>query len=248
MVKERAPGLALRVIRLAARFLPRTHRDRYHEEWAAELDEMKRQNVSQLVSSLRILLGAPSAGWALRVWVRRQLLLEGGRADAITQLVRNSTQIYRDCLLGLTMQSRHTIDAISLSTAHDFDGGLWISDLGQHYLALQRDAACREVVIRRVFIIDQHGQADQDLLRICRQQKDVGIRVRVLDQSAIPDVIKSLVFDFVVFDGVVSYEVPPVSYDMRSTAAITRLVLQSGQVEERMRQFEDLWSAALEIC
>lgn len=152
LVKERAPGLALRVIRLAARLLPRTHRDRYREEWTAELDEMKRQNVSQLVSSLRILLGAPSTGWVLRVWERRQLLVESEPADAITKLVRNSTQIYRDCLLGLTMQSRHTIDAVSLSTAHadgkEFDGGLWISDLGQRYLALQRDATCREVVIR----------------------------------------------------------------------------------------------------
>jgi diguanylate cyclase (GGDEF)-like protein len=71
LVKERASGLALRVIRLAVRLLPRAHRDRYHEEWTAELDEMERQNISQLVSSLRILLGVPSMDWVLRVRDRR---------------------------------------------------------------------------------------------------------------------------------------------------------------------------------
>jgi len=71
LVKERASGLALGAIRLAVRLLPRAHRDRYRQEWTAELDEMERQNVSQLVSSLRILLGAPSMGGVLRVRDRR---------------------------------------------------------------------------------------------------------------------------------------------------------------------------------
>ncbi len=390
LVKERGAGLALRGIRLAVRLLPGAHRDRYREEWTAELDAMERQHVSQLVSSLRILLGAPSMGWVLRVRDRRRLLVEGRRerlteggkarkifvtlltgalayllanlseqpqlwvitvavfiggitqvvqfvsdfenrlgsieekqethltemrllikeglartnestkrfqaaevsalqADAITQLVRHSTQVRpdssplvagfarlqinrmsqvlkelsegvgvsydgedRDWLLGLTMQSRHTIDAISLSTVHaageGFDGGLWNSDLGQRYLELQRDATRREVVIRRVFVIDQLGQTNQDnLLRLCRQQKDLGFHVKVLDQSAIPDAIKSLISDFVVFDSVISYEVPPVSHDMKSTTVKTHLVLQSDRVKERMRQFEVFWSAALEI-
>lgn len=46
LVKERSPVLALRAIRLAVRPLPRAHRDRYREEWIAELDEMERQNIS----------------------------------------------------------------------------------------------------------------------------------------------------------------------------------------------------------
>lgn len=32
LVKERAPGLALRVMTLAVRLLPRAHRDRYRQE------------------------------------------------------------------------------------------------------------------------------------------------------------------------------------------------------------------------
>ncbi|MGH3694961.1 MAG: hypothetical protein ACRDRX_13415 [Pseudonocardiaceae bacterium] len=65
LVKERASGLALRVIRLAVRLLPSAYRDRYRAEWTAELDEMERQKISQLVSSLRILLGTPSVGRVL---------------------------------------------------------------------------------------------------------------------------------------------------------------------------------------
>jgi hypothetical protein len=78
LIKERAVGVARRVIRLAVWLLPRAHRDRYREEWTAELDEMERQNVSQLVSSLWILLGAPSMGRVLRVQDRRQLLVKSG--------------------------------------------------------------------------------------------------------------------------------------------------------------------------
>lgn len=273
LIKERAPGLALQVIRVAVLFLPRAYRDRYREEWTAELDEMERQNVSQLVSSLRILLGASSMGWVLYVWDRRQRLVAGGRdlpplvhrfrqwqLNQISQFLKGLSDGIgvsydgedRDWLLGLTMQSRHTIDAISLSTAHadgeGFDKGLWISDLGQRYLALQRDAMRRDVVIRRVFVIDQSGQANQDgLLRICRQQKELGICVRVVDQSAIPDAAKSPTFDFIVFDGVISYEVSPAPHDMKSTTYKTHLILQSERVEERMRQYENLWSTALEI-
>jgi hypothetical protein len=83
VIKERAVGLAQRVIRLAVRLLPRAHRDRYREEWTAELDEMERQHVSQLVSSLRILLGAPSMGRVLRVQDRRQLLVKSGHERLI---------------------------------------------------------------------------------------------------------------------------------------------------------------------
>lgn len=244
LIKERAPGLALRVIRLAVLLLPRAYRDRYREEWTAELDEMERQNVSQLISSLRILLGASSMGWVLCVRDRRQRLVEGVGVSYDGE--------DRDWILGLTMQSRHTIDAISLSTVHaggeGFDNGLWISDFGQRYLALQRDATRREVAIRRVFVIDQPGQTNHDdLLRLCRQQKDLGIHVKVVDQSAIPDAVKSLTFDFILFDGVISYEVSPMPHDMKSTTVRTHLVLKSERVRERLRQFENLWSTALEI-
>jgi hypothetical protein len=349
------------VIRLAVRLLPRVHRDRHREEWTAELDEMERQNVSQLVSSLRILLGAPSMGWVLRVRDRRQRLVEDGRkrltevgkvfrkivialqvggltylitgltdqpqiwvltvtvfiggitlvvqflnniayllgnfekkkkADATTQLGLNFTQFRpnssplaygfaqlqinqlsqflkglsedgqvsydgedRDWILGLTMQSRATIDATSSSTidagSKSYDGGLWTSDLGQRYLELQREAIRRGVAIRRIFILDNSRLTmESDFLRICRRQQDLGIHTRVLDQSTIPHDLKNLLFDFIVFDGDISYEVTPTSRvedTMKLTTVKTHLVLQSDRVEERMRQFEIFWSAALEV-
>lgn len=214
------------------------------------------------------------------------------QTDAVTQLVRHSTQIApdspplyygfaqleinrtsrflkelgeggevsydgedRDWILALTMKSCHTIDAISLSTVdaggEGYDGGLWTSDLGHRYLELQKAAALRKVGIRRVFVIDRHGQTgDPDLQRICQQQKDLGVQVKVLDRSAIPDGLQRRLFDFVVFDGVISYEVTPASRvgdNMRPTIVNTHLVLQPERVKERLGRFDDLWAAAQEL-
>jgi hypothetical protein len=74
VLTEQAPAVARWVVIFAVRLLPRDDRGRYRDEWLAELDEMQRQNVSQLVASLRILLGALSTGWALRARNRRQPL------------------------------------------------------------------------------------------------------------------------------------------------------------------------------
>lgn len=66
LVKERAPGLAARLIRLAVCVLPQRHRERYLAEWLAELEEMERENISQLLASMRILASAPAIGSVLR--------------------------------------------------------------------------------------------------------------------------------------------------------------------------------------
>lgn len=98
LVKERASGLALRMIRLAVLLLPYAYRDRYRAEWTAELDEMDRQNISQLISSLRILLGAPSVGRVLRVRDRRQLLMK----DSHKQLTEGDKVVRRILITILT--------------------------------------------------------------------------------------------------------------------------------------------------
>jgi len=158
----------------------------------------------------------------------------------------------RDWVLGLTMQSQRTLIATSLSTVdaggESFDGGLWTSDFGLRYLELQREAVRRGVAVRRVFIVDRPEQThDADLLRICRQQKDLGIQVRVLNGSEIP---AALLFDFVVFDNVIGYEVTPASrveVSMRPMMVRTYLIRQSERLEERIRRFEDLWFYAREL-
>ncbi|MDQ3274110.1 MAG: phosphatidylserine/phosphatidylglycerophosphate/cardiolipin synthase family protein [Actinomycetota bacterium] len=211
------------------------------------------------------------------------------QTDAVTQLVRHSTQIDpdspplvygfaqlqitrmsqflkelseggdvsydgedRDWILGLTMQSRKTIIATSLSTVdaggESFGGGLWTSDFGLRYLELQREAVRRGVDIRRVFIVDRPEQTDEvDLPRICRQQKDLGIQVKVLNRSDIPD---ALLFDFVVFDDAIGYEVTPASrvdFSMEPMIVKTNLIRQPERVDERTRRFEDLWASAREL-
>ncbi len=161
----------------------------------------------------------------------------------------------RDWILALTMQSQHTVDATSLSTVdaggNGFAGGLWTTEHGQRYLAVQRDAVHRGVTIRRIFILDSPGQAkESDFLRIYRQQQDLGIQTRVLDRSTIPYAMKNLLFDFVVFDDVISYEVTPASRvedAMKPTIIKTHLALQPERVEERKQRFEDLWNSAQEF-
>lgn len=160
----------------------------------------------------------------------------------------------RDWMLGLTMRAKHTIDATSLSAVDaggkGFDGGLWTSDQGRRYLKLQREAISRGVAIRRVFIIDRPEQTSEaDFLRICQQHQNLGIQVKVLDRSKIPDTSLFSLFDFIVFDGVLSYEATPaapVEENTRPTIIKTHLILQPERVKERMQRFEELWAFAQE--
>ena len=159
----------------------------------------------------------------------------------------------RDWLLGLTREAERSIDAISLSTVDagmlGFDGGLWTSDLGTRYLELQREAIARNVCIRRIFVFENEDLArDETFLKITQMQRDVGVDVRMLDHQLIPDWMRSMIFDFIVFDGAVSYETTPA---MMFTAGQTRpavvrtlLAPRSSRVRDLEGQFEQLWDAA----
>jgi hypothetical protein len=162
----------------------------------------------------------------------------------------------RDWLLGLTMQAKHTIDATSLSAVDaggkGFDGGLWTDDLGLRYLKLQREAMSRGVAIRRIFIVNRPGQTDEtEFMRICQQHKNLGIQVKILDRSKILDkILDASLFDFVVFDGVLSYEATPASLiedSMKPTIVKTHLVLPPERVKERVQRFEELWACAQKL-
>ncbi|GII25113.1 phosphatidylserine/phosphatidylglycerophosphate/cardiolipin synthase family protein [Planosporangium mesophilum] len=161
----------------------------------------------------------------------------------------------RDWMLSLTRTVETSIDATSLTTVDAggdgfVDGGLWSSDLGQRYLDCQRDAIQRGVHIRRVFILDKPDLADEDFLGVCRLQREIGIHVRILDSSAIPGLRRSSLFDFILFDEGISYEVTPAS---RVEGAIapsiltTRLELRPARVRDRMQRFKDLWESARDL-
>jgi hypothetical protein len=221
---------------------------------AVEASALQTDTIIQLVrNSTQI---APSSPPLVSGFAQSQI---GTMSQFLKELSEGGEVCYdgedRDWLLGLTMQAEHTIDATSLSTvdagANGFGGGLWTSEHGQRYLAVQRDAMRRGVVVRRLFILDSPGQAkESDFLRIYRQQQNLGIHTRVLDRSTIPHALKNLLFDFIVFDGVISYEVTPASRvedTMKPTIVKTHLGLQRERVRERIRRFEDLWTSAQEL-
>jgi hypothetical protein len=161
----------------------------------------------------------------------------------------------RDWMLALTREAQTTINAISLSTVDagvlGLDGGLWTSDLGQRYLELQREAVIRKVRIRRIFVVEHEHEEmvqDESFLRITAMQRDIGVEVRMLDHKLIPDWMRSMIFDFIVFDGAVSYETTPTtsftSGQTRPGMLRTRLAPRPEHVLELEERFEKLWERA----
>jgi hypothetical protein len=159
----------------------------------------------------------------------------------------------RDWLLGLTEQAERSIEAISLSTVdagmRGFDGGSWTSDLGTRYLELQREAVDRKVTIRQIFVLESEDQArDETFLKITYMQRQVGVEVRILDHQLIPERLQAMIFDFIIFDGAISYETTPAttftSGAARPAIVRTRLAPMPARVRDLQRQFEQLWAAA----
>ena len=157
----------------------------------------------------------------------------------------------RDWMLGLTREAQTSINAISLSTVDagvvGLDGGLWTSDLGQRYLEFQREAVLRKVRVRRIFVIEQEHKemiSDESFLRITQMQRDIGVEVRMLDEQLIPDWMRAMIFDFIVFDGAVSYETTPTTSFASGRMLRTRLAPEPGRVRELEERFEKLWEQA----
>jgi hypothetical protein len=161
----------------------------------------------------------------------------------------------RDWMLGLTREAQASVDAISLSTVDagvlGLDGGLWTSDLGRRYLELQREAVTRDVRIRRIFVVEQEHEEmirDESFLRIIQMQRDMGVKVRMLDHKLIPDWMRSMVLDFIVFDGAVGYETTPTtsfaSGPNRPGKLRTRLAPEPDRVRDLEGWFEELWERA----
>jgi hypothetical protein len=171
-------------------------------------------------------------------------------AEFLKELGDGGEAIYegedRDWLLGLTYSAIKCIDATSLTTVDG--GGMWNTDLGQRYLDAQREAVQRGTRVRRIFILDRPEPGGDDALdQVYRQHADIGVEVRVLDLAAATYLRRTSLFDFVLFDDVISYEVTTGSWIDESTRPIvvnTRLVLRASRVEERRDRFNELWEAA----
>lgn len=159
----------------------------------------------------------------------------------------------REWLLGLTQEVQHSIEAISLPTVDSaprgFDGGLWTSDLGVRYLELQRQAIDRGTSIRRIFAFEDEDLMRSELfLRNVQMQRDAGIDVRVLDFELIPESLQGMIFEFVIFDEEVSYEMMPntlLTYNrFRPIIVRTILVPIPSRIKELKNRFEHMWAAA----
>lgn len=162
----------------------------------------------------------------------------------------------RDWLLGLTRHVRNSIEATSTMTADaggvDFDGGFWTNDIGRRYLDEQGKAVKeRKVEVRRIFVLKKPDLVkDETFMRVYRHQKAIGIDVRVVDPTTIPITRRNTVVDFILFDNVLSYEVATadtVEDGAKPTIVSTRLVLRQDAIDEKARQFRDLWDVAQEI-
>ncbi|WP_144121934.1 phosphatidylserine/phosphatidylglycerophosphate/cardiolipin synthase family protein [Catellatospora sichuanensis] len=161
----------------------------------------------------------------------------------------------RDWLLGLTKHVNHSLDAISTTLdvgGQDyFDGSLWQSDLGQRYLEAQRDAVRRNVRVRRIFILDRPElREDINFRRVVGMHDDIKIEVRALDPTLFPRQFIPPIFDFIIFDGSVSYQTSPsapVTEPSRATIASTQLITNQSKVQRNIDRFNDLWKIATPI-
>ena len=159
----------------------------------------------------------------------------------------------RDWLLGLTACAQKTIDATSMTSfdapkGYVDEGQFWASDLGQRYLARQRRAITeRGVKIRRLFLLDDTSAQDAEkVAELVKPHKAIGVETRLLRQSELDFLIQPDLYDFILFDGRVSYELRAASTlgpDARPLIASVTLVVD-WRVADRRQRFEQMWEDA----
>jgi hypothetical protein len=146
-----------------------------------------------------------------------------------------------DWLLTLTESCAATIDATSTAIDQTF----WPSELGRRYLGAQHAAVERGVRIRRLFIVNEAEQIDDQIKELRRGHEALGMEAKVVAMNTLPMSARlDPVRDFIVFDQAVSYEVSPEVSVGQPVIASTRLVLRDDLVTRRTRRFNELWQAA----
>lgn len=157
----------------------------------------------------------------------------------------------RDWLLALTRRTEGQIRAISTVAgdggARSFARGFWSSQLGLSYLTAQRDAAQRNVVVRRIFVLQGvRAIESRDFLQTCLNHRHHGVDVRAIsiqhamEISRVNGAARPTMEDFILFDDEISYE---------TAAGVNGLttVLCSGadHILRRTSLFESLWAEAV---
>ena len=189
--------------------------------------------------------------------LRRFADFEIQRLSQLFHGLRNGWAFYegedRDWLLDLTACAHDSIDATSLTSfdrpaGYVDEGQFWLSDLGQRYLARQRRAINeRHVKIRRLFLLDDTSAENLERVKeLVKPHNAIGVQTRVLRQSEMDFLIQPDLYDFILFDGRVSYELRAaytLGPDSRPLIASVTLVVDE-RVEDRKARFEQLWKDA----
>ncbi len=208
--------------------------------------------VTQLVKhSTQIKAGLPNLvhGLAESELVRTSVFLkELGDGDAATYDGED-----RDWLLALARLAKRSISAMSMmavdAAGQGPDSGLWTSDLGKRYLDAQSEARGRDVAVRRLVVLDSTMHPDQpEVLRLCALHREAGVELRILEPAKARTSLQTALFDFVLFDEEVSYELTTGQWSSGEGGPIivsTRLVLQPARVASRLRDFERAWEAGI---
>ena len=156
----------------------------------------------------------------------------------LKQLGADGEAIYEgqdtEWLLGLTSVAQRSIDALNATRR---SGG---ADLERRYLELQHAATARSVRIRRLFVVESPAEA-ATLAQVVGDHRAAGVEVRLLDESAASEELLALVFDYVLFDESVSYEITPAD---RPGSVRTHLGMTVPRVRDRVSRFARLWEAA----
>ena len=160
----------------------------------------------------------------------------------------------RDWLTTLTRLSSRSINAIShgseTSTDTFSDDGFWNTEIGNHYLELQREAIHRGVQVRRLFVVPNNRVASHpELLELVWLHQAVGVHVRILRVSDLSPSRRQHLPDVAIFDEQASYELvgaPRLEPTMPRYFVNTRFTAQPEVVQARLQLFEDLWNAGVD--
>ncbi|MET7720521.1 DUF6879 family protein [Streptomyces mirabilis] len=167
--------------------------------------------------------------------------------DRLASVMENLTTMSADCpgenhdwLMALTKCTTGTMDATSSFVERNY----WDSEPALRYLQAQAEAiAQRGVKVRRLFIVQKPEGVDPALLRLCEDQRNMGIDTRVVALSELPpNVRRGTTNDFVIFDETLCYEVEP---DLLHENAKTTLNAREDHLRQRVKRFRELWDVGL---
>jgi hypothetical protein len=204
------------------------------------LDRVRMDGVPELAQRFAEVLAPGSP--ILYTFVRLEMQRVVGHMTALTSLSVECHGENHDWMLTLTRAAEQSICAISTSVDREF----WNSEPASRYLDAQKEAIEEHgVPVRRLFLLESARELDDRLLRLCDEQKTLGIEVRVAVLPELPPHLqRGTTNDFIVYDEQVSFEI---EQDLRDVNVRTRLIARGDHVQDRLKRFRELWEAGMNI-